>query len=420
MIVPSRKWLLDKVAVLRTIVSTPKASCRDNKRILVACHELIVSGSLYRFERFARSIHKFGYRLAFVTFGETPQRCRETKLSVYSFEEAAATTWGVTMVPGAGFPESTIRKFAALASPRFGVRVQHVLSDQTRKPSFLAVNNAFKPDVVVFNNRQWKPGDFTEFEADAFYFLEGAVDVERLAPEPARNFEFHARDFVVGGLTTKNVEPLLGAVRLCGSDVRVHLFGPPGDLADRNRDLIDDGRLRLLGVLGDNDLASFYASIDCVVHTETFAGWANLVAEGMACGVPVVCTPHGTGAFAEHEVTALVVSDLTAAGFAAAIQRIRNAPNLAGLLARNGRQRILPFSWGAYSAALLRLMRRPDTKYDTWSPERGLFGKWTEAAQLRGLEPLLAECDQKSVLDLSAADGVIAWNCLDRRAALVH
>jgi hypothetical protein len=211
----------------------------------------------------------------------------------------------------------------------------------------------------------------------------------------------------------------LDAARLCG-DVHLHLFGHPGDLAIHARDLLDEGRLQLLGVLDEDELATFYAGLDCVVHTETFAGWANLAAEGMACGVPVICTPHGTGAFADHETTALLVSNPTPHEFAEAIQRLRNDPHLAAHLARNARQRILPFSWTSYSAALLRLMRPQDTKYYSWSPERGLFGKWPEVARLAGLEPLLAKCDRKSVLDLGAAEGVIARNFLDHGATLVH
>jgi hypothetical protein len=75
-------------------------------------------------------------------------------------------------------------QFANFTLSRFGLRVQHILHDQTRRPGFLNVNGAFKPHIVVFNNRHWRPGDFTDFQAEAFYFLEGAVDVESLAPDP--------------------------------------------------------------------------------------------------------------------------------------------------------------------------------------------------------------------------------------------
>jgi 2-polyprenyl-3-methyl-5-hydroxy-6-metoxy-1,4-benzoquinol methylase len=311
-------------------------------------------------------------------------------------------------------------QFANFTLSRFGLRVQHILHDQTRRPGFLNVNGAFKPHIVVFNNRHWRPGDFTDFQAEAFYFLEGAVDVESLAPDPQRYYQSHSAPFVVGGLANKNVKPLIEAARICGEGVHLHLFGQAGDLAERERELVDDGRLRLSGVLSECELPKFYANLDCVAHTETFAGWANVAAEGMASGVPVICTPHGTGAFAENEITALVVSNPTPDALAEAIQRLRGDPNLASRLARNARQRIQRFSWTSYSADLLRLMRRPDASYYTWSPELGLFGKWPEAKRLAGLEVLLAECAGKTVLDLGASEGVIVRRLLDQGAALVH
>jgi glycosyltransferase involved in cell wall biosynthesis len=321
---------------------------------------MVVSGGLYRFERFGRIIQQFGRHLAFVAFSETQQWDRATEFPILRFDEAAQATWDVTMVPGAGFPGSTISRFAEFNSSRFGLRVQHILNDQTRKPDFLKVNGTFKPNIVVFNNRHWQAGDFTDFQADAFYFLEGAVDVVGLAPDPRRFDRSRSAPFVVGGLANKNVEPLIEAVRICGDGVHLHLFGQAGDLSVCERELVDDGRLRLSGVLSECELPHFYAGLDCIAHTETFAGWANVAAEGMASGVPVICTPHGTGAFAEHETTALIVSDPTPAALAEAIQRLCGDSNLANRLARNALQRIQRFSWTSYSFDLLRLMRRPD------------------------------------------------------------
>lgn len=334
-------------------------AAEETKRILVACHEIAVAGGLYRFERFGRIIQKSGSLLSFVAFSETPQRVRRTDFPVLSFEDAARETWDITMVPGAGFPERTIRRFAEFISPCFGLRVQHILNDQTRKHSFLEVNRAFEPDIVVVNNRHWLPTDLSDFRAEALYFLEGAVDAEGLAGAPRRYDGSRSGPFVVGGLANKNVEPLVEAVRICGRGVRLHLLGQAGDLAERKRELVGDGILLLSGVLRECELPHFYAGLDCVVHTETFAGWANVAAEGMASGVPVICTPHGTLAFAEHETTALVVSDPMPAALAEAIQRLRDDPDLANRLACNAQQWIQRFSWTSYSSDLLRLMRLP-------------------------------------------------------------
>ena len=154
---------------------------------------------------------------------------------------------------------------------------------------------------------------------------------------------------------------MIEAARRCGEDIHVHLMGSSIDADVATSDLLSSGRLRLYGVLDDVGLQRFYDAVDCVAHTETFAGWANLAAEAMACGVPVVCTPHGTAAFAEHERTALVVHDPTPLALAAAFNRFRNQPTLAARLARNAREEIQQFSWPAYSAQLLEMVRSGTT-----------------------------------------------------------
>jgi hypothetical protein len=173
-------------------------------------------------------------------------------------------------------------------------------------------------------------------------------------------------------------------------------------------------------VLDESALGRFYAGVDCVAHVETFAGWANLAAEAMASGVPLVATPHGTLAFAEHEKTALVVPEPSPEALAKAILRLRDDPNLARQLAHAGRERIRSFSWNAYSADLLELAERPAFQYYAWSPDMGLFGKWPEAQRLDGLDPLLESCAGKSVLDLGAGEGVVSRRLLDRGAAAAH
>ena len=45
--------------------------------------------------------------------------------------------------------------------------------------------------------------------------------------------------------------------------------------------------------LAQADLAALYTTCDLFVSAEKRAGWNNTVAEAMACGVPVVCTPAG-------------------------------------------------------------------------------------------------------------------------------
>jgi glycosyltransferase involved in cell wall biosynthesis len=407
-----------KMIALRKLAST-RSIPHHSRRILVACHELDVYGGLLRFERFGRVIVRYGHSLAFLVFSDPEKQRRACEFPMLSFDQARRMSWDVTIVPGAGFPIEIIDRLSDLRSGCFGLRVQHVLNDQTRKAAFLRVNTTFRPEIVIFNNKHWTPGTFTEFHANAFYFLEGAVDLEALAPSPRRMQPRLAQAFVVGGLASKNPQPLIEAVRMLGDNVHLRLIGEHGDLADRERTLIASGRLQLMGVLRDDELPDFFAGLDCVVHTETFAGWANFAAEGMASGVPVICTPHGTGAFAQHEKTALVVPIPRPEALADSIRRLRDDPELAQILAYNARRAVRGFSWNSYSPELLRLMQPPTANYYTWSPDRGLFGKWPESERMAGLDAVLAGCAGKTILDLGAAEGVVARHLLERGALLV-
>jgi predicted TPR repeat methyltransferase len=54
------------------------------------------------------------------------------------------------------------------------------------------------------------------------------------------------------------------------------------------------------------------------------------------------------------------------------------------------------------------------------APELGLYGRWAPEIRMSGLEGLAGACSGKSVLDLGAAEGLIANRFLHDGAALVH
>ncbi|MBI3271079.1 MAG: glycosyltransferase [Planctomycetes bacterium] len=99
--------------------------------------------------------------------------------------------------------------------------------------------------------------------------------------------------------------------------------------------------------LPQEELPRLYASADCLVSPELSAGWSNAVAEAMACGTPVVCTPNGTADLAEDGRTALVVPPRDPAALAAAILRLREEPALGRRLAAAALERVRGFSWDA-------------------------------------------------------------------------
>lgn len=412
-----------KITCLRKLGSAVagEATAHDGgMRFLVACHEMIRSGGLLRFERLGRELQAWGHQLCFATFSTAPAQHWQSAFPVLSIDEAEQQDWDVTMIPGAGFPDATIEQFSRLQADNFGYRVQHVLNDTSLRTRFLAVNRACRPDLVVFNNRDWSPGRFTDFQARRFAILEGAVDTRHFAPAPAGSHPPAGQPLVIGGLAAKNPGMLVEALRQLPQHIELKLFGHWGDSTPPPADLLESGRLQLCGELEEHELRAFYQSVDLVVHTEQFAGWANLVAEAMACGVPVICTRHGTRAFALHDETACVIDEPCASALAGAIAELTQDPERMQALARQARAHIETYDWTHYAASLAGLCRDDGRFHYTWAPELGLHGKWPLADRFKDLDAVFAACQDATIIDFGCAEGVIARRCLEHGARLVH
>lgn len=105
-----------------------------------------------------------------------------------------------------------------------------------------------------------------------------------------------------------------------------------------------------------DDLARLYSSCDVFVSAEKRAGWANTVAEAMACGVPVVCTRSGALDLAVHRKTAWVVRRhrwFVRRG----LRALRNDPGLAGRLRDRALEHVRDFSWENVVDQLLAVVR---------------------------------------------------------------
>lgn len=413
---------LGKIVVLRKLEpAEAEPAGRLHRRILIACDRVVATGGMFRFDRAGRVLKAWGHEVAFVSMSDQTAPDFDTALPVLSFAQAAARTWHAVMVPGAGFPDPVIRRFRDLRDPRFGTRIQHVLNDQTRRAAFREVNLQLAPHVVIFNNLAWPAGSFTEFSGDRFHVLLGAVDATRFRPLAYRRHPLSGSRWVVGGLVNKNPDALVEALQLLPGDVTLRLFGhDTTQVAARHARIIADGRLQLAGPLEGAGLASFYREVDCVAATENYAGWANLAAEAMASGVPVICTPHGTAAFAEHLQTAWVVEQPTPEDLAAAILRLRGDPQLCATLAERGRQGIEGRSWDSYARELLQLCEHDGRQHYQSCPELGVFGKWPLAERLQGLETLLAAARGCSIVDFGAAEGLVGREFLKAGASSLH
>jgi glycosyltransferase involved in cell wall biosynthesis len=105
-----------------------------------------------------------------------------------------------------------------------------------------------------------------------------------------------------------------------------------------------------------DDLARLYTGCDAFVSAERRAGWANTVAEAMACGVPVVCTRSGALDLAVHRQTAWVVrrnSWFVRRG----LRTLYDDPRLATRLRDSALEHVRKFSWENVVDQLLAVIR---------------------------------------------------------------
>lgn len=387
-------------------------------RLLVACHELVLSGGLLRFERLGQALRSMGHELAFLTLGANPVNSFASEHEVLNWESASSCNWDATLVPGAGFPRETMEQFNLLRQPRFGIRVQMVLNDQSRRERFLLVNRSLAPEIVVFNSDQWPVGSFRDFSGARFHQLIGAVDTSLFhpAPRPSR------KEITIGAQLSKNPWPLIEAMRLLPDHYRILFFGyDRAGVLERAQHLKSSGRLVSLGPVLGRDLQQFYRDVDIVVSTEQNAGWANIVAEAMASGAPVVCTRHGTTAIARHLETAFVLEEPTPEALMRAMLWIGEDHARAQQIAQTARHEVSAFDWGTYARKFLALLsnNRGETHYIA-APELHLYGKTDRAERVAGLEMLLGQCAGWKIFDAGAAEGIVAGAFLERGAESVQ
>ncbi|MCA9214330.1 MAG: sulfotransferase domain-containing protein [Planctomycetales bacterium] len=402
--------------------AAPPRFVPDQKlNILVACTQLSARGGYLRFERVADQLRNQGHTVTFATLHDDDESW-ERKSPVVHISEAFSCNWDVTMIPGeAGLASPATRTILeAFRAENFGLRVQHCLNDKSRMEKFRIVNASFRPHLVLFNNEDWKPGDYTQLQANQFKHLVGAVDVKRFADVPLQRLPKSSDPVWVGGQSQKNPELLVSTLAQLPDNVCMKLFGPTQPIEELGREFIQANRLQLVGMLQEDDLPSFYDSVDIVLSVESSAGWANVAAEALASGRPLVCTSPGTMSFAHDNETAFVVEDLSADTLANRINELLSNRQLAETVVTNGRKRIAQFDWKSYSETLLEYCHGAREAEYFYSPSLNLYGKWPLDVRLSGLQSFLESCEGKTVLDLGAAEGAIALNCLTSGATLVH
>jgi glycosyltransferase involved in cell wall biosynthesis len=97
--------------------------------------------------------------------------------------------------------------------------------------------------------------------------------------------------------------------------------------------------------LAQADLATLYSTCDAFVSAEKRAGWANTVAEALACGLPVVCTRSGTRDIALHLETAWVARWRHRYFLKQGLRALDADPGLARRLSQSAVEHMRRFSW---------------------------------------------------------------------------
>ena len=328
------------------------------------CEKMIPTGGLLRFDKLAGFLRPYGYELYFFPL-------KESVVNVQGFQngiilkgrEVFQQNWDFTFVPGAGFSDEVIESFGDFSeNNRFGKRIQFVLSDRSRLERFLFVNREFQPVSVVFNN-PWTKEDIGRFRAEFFYTIIGAVDCSFFTPGPGFEKERRSdrKEIVLGGQAHKNPWPIFSTMKYLPKNYILKMFGHhDGIISDKRFQeyfpLYQEGRIRFAGYIFGDELLEFYRRVHAIVSTELFAGWSNMGAEALACGVPLFCTVHGTSAFAVDGETAVILDKLTPQKLSKQIENTFKNPHLMHEMARRGREKIREFDWPIYAEKVAMML----------------------------------------------------------------
>lgn len=193
------------------------------------------------------------------------------------------------------------------------------------------------------------------------------VDHSRFAPPTAASIADFSRRHGLEGrkwiafLGTieprKNVPSLIRAVDALDrsgrldDDVVLLVAGARGwdsDVDAAISELMSPERVRLVGVVNDDDLASLLGGALCVVYPSEGEGFGLPVLEAMATGAPVLTTTRL--ALPEVGGDAVAYCEPDAGGIAAGIAKLLEDRPSAALLALAGRNRAADFTWESCAA----------------------------------------------------------------------
>jgi glycosyltransferase involved in cell wall biosynthesis len=204
---------------------------------------------------------------------------------------------------------------------------------------------AARPDAVIANSYAGR--DFHQrlgYAPRAFGVIPNGIDTARFCPDPEVRRRLRAalgidekRTFVA--IHAARIDPMkdhesLRALAALRPDI---VFLAAGKGTDT--DLAGPKNLRGLGIC--TDMPALYAAADAVLSTSAFGeGFSNVIAEGMAAGLPAVATDVGDARIIVGE-SGVVVPPRDPAALAAALDRLAEAgPGERAIRATTARARI--------------------------------------------------------------------------------
>lgn len=111
-------------------------------------------------------------------------------------------------------------------------------------------------------------------------------------------------------------------------------------------------RVKFLGQVAQNDLATVYSAANVLVLASSREGWANVLLESMACGTPAIATRVGGSAEVIKTPSAgFLIERRDAGAIAEAVKRIIATPPLREATRRYAQD----FDWGATTAGQRRI-----------------------------------------------------------------
>jgi hypothetical protein len=176
------------------------------------------------------------------------------------------------------------------------------------------------------------------------------VDTTRFSPPatPAPRDRF--RVLFVGHIgQRKGVSYLLQGYELFRkADSELHLVGtfvPGAEVYDRFK-----GLFRHSPHVPQLQLADIYRAADAFVLPSLTEGMPLVVLEAMACGLPVIATPHGSSDIIEDGTDGFMVPIRDPQAIAQKLEMLYQNPTLRTRIGRNAREKALRFGWDVYAA----------------------------------------------------------------------